>query len=186
MGNGLSVQQHESIGSILVRAKKRGSGRTWGRKYSTVVYLVLLAAATDHSSLITHLHFFMKALSLMIQGTGSGVGKSLITAAFCRIFADEGLSVAPFKAQNMALNSAITEGGAEIGRAQALQAEAARIAPTADMNPVLLKTAGESGSQVIITEKFVQQCRRANIMRTGTLHGVLLLRHMTGLQEGTT
>lgn len=95
----------------------------------------------------------MKALSLMIQGTGSGVGKSLITAAFCRIFADEGLSVAPFKAQNMALNSAITEGGAEIGRAQALQAEAARIAPTADMNPVLLKTAGESGSQVIIHGK---------------------------------
>lgn len=95
----------------------------------------------------------MKALSLMIQGTGSGVGKSFIAAAFCRIFADEGLSVAPFKAQNMALNSAITAEGAEIGRAQALQAEAARIAPTADMNPVLLKTAGESGSQVIIHGK---------------------------------
>lgn len=95
----------------------------------------------------------MKAKSLMIQGTGSGVGKSLITAAFCRIFADEGISVAPFKAQNMALNSAITAEGAEIGRAQALQAEAARIAPTADMNPILLKTAGESGSQVIIHGK---------------------------------
>jgi adenosylcobyric acid synthase len=95
----------------------------------------------------------MKAKSLMIQGTGSGVGKSLITAAFCRIFADEGRSVAPFKAQNMALNSAITAGGAEIGRAQALQAEAARVAPTADMNPILLKTAGESGSQVIIHGK---------------------------------
>jgi len=89
----------------------------------------------------------------MIQGTGSGVGKSLIAAAFCRIFADEGLSVAPFKAQNMALNSAITAEGAEIGRAQALQAEAARVSPTADMNPVLLKTAGESGSQVIIHGK---------------------------------
>jgi len=95
----------------------------------------------------------MKAKSLMIQGTGSGVGKSLIVAAFCRIFADEGLSVAPFKAQNMALNSAITAEGAEIGRAQALQAEAARVPPTADMNPVLLKTAGESGSQVIIHGK---------------------------------
>lgn len=94
-----------------------------------------------------------KARALMIQGTGSGVGKSLIAAAFCRIFADDGLSVAPFKAQNMALNSAITAEGAEIGRAQALQAEAARIAPTADMNPVLLKTAGESGSQVIIHGK---------------------------------
>jgi adenosylcobyric acid synthase len=95
----------------------------------------------------------MKTKALMIQGTGSGVGKSLIAAAFCRIFADEGRSVAPFKAQNMALNSSITAEGAEIGRAQALQAEAARIAPTADMNPILLKTAGESGSQVIIQGK---------------------------------
>ena len=94
-----------------------------------------------------------KARALMIQGTGSGVGKSLITAAFCRIFADEGRSVAPFKAQNMALNSAITADGAEIGRAQALQAEAARIAPTFDMNPILLKATGESGSQVIIHGK---------------------------------
>ncbi|HSW65091.1 MAG TPA: cobyric acid synthase [Dissulfurispiraceae bacterium] len=94
-----------------------------------------------------------KARALMIQGTGSGVGKSLIAAAFCRIFSDEGISVAPFKAQNMALNSAITAEGAEIGRAQALQAEAARIEPTADMNPILLKTAGESGSQVILHGK---------------------------------
>lgn len=90
------------------------------------------------------------AKALMIQGTGSGAGKSLIAAAFCRIFSDSGIRVAPFKAQNMALNSFITREGGEIGRAQALQAEAARVAATVDMNPVLLKASGEIGSQVII------------------------------------
>ncbi|NTU42218.1 MAG: cobyric acid synthase [Nitrospirales bacterium] len=91
--------------------------------------------------------------SLMIQGTGSGAGKSLMVAALCRIFRDMGLSVAPFKAQNMALNSHITADGGEIGRAQALQAEAAGIEATVDMNPVLLKVAGERGCQVIIHGK---------------------------------
>jgi adenosylcobyric acid synthase len=90
------------------------------------------------------------AKALMIQGTGSGAGKSLIVAALCRIFSDEGIRVAPFKAQNMALNSFITVEGGEIGRAQVLQAEAARIEPATDMNPVLLKASGDMGSQVII------------------------------------
>ncbi len=90
------------------------------------------------------------AKALMIQGTGSGAGKSLIAAAFCRIFRDMGLKVAPFKAQNMALNSYITVEGGEIGRAQALQAEAAGVEPSVDMNPVLLKASGEMGSQVVI------------------------------------
>ncbi len=93
------------------------------------------------------------AKALMIQGTGSGAGKSLIAAAFCRIFRDKGLRVAPFKAQNMALNSYITSEGGEIGRAQALQAEAAGIEPSVDMNPVLLKASGETGSQVVLQGK---------------------------------
>ena len=92
----------------------------------------------------------MIARTLMIQGASSSVGKSLLTAALCRIFARRGLRVAPFKAQNMSNNAAVCHDGSEIGRSQAMQAAAAGIEPTADMNPVLLKPEADSRSHVIV------------------------------------
>ena len=88
--------------------------------------------------------------ALMWCGTGSDVGKSVLTAGFCRILSNRGIAVVPFKSQNMALNSAVTPEGGEIGRAQAVQAEACRIPPHVDMNPVLLKPNSDTGSQVIV------------------------------------
>lgn len=90
------------------------------------------------------------AKSIMIQGTMSNAGKSLIAAGLCRIFAQDGYRVAPFKSQNMALNSYITKDGLEMGRAQVVQAEAAGIEPDARMNPILLKPTTDVGSQVIV------------------------------------
>lgn len=89
----------------------------------------------------------------MLQGTASNVGKSLLTAALCRIFMQDGMKVIPFKSQNMALNSYITEEGLEMGRAQVFQAEAAGLKPSVKMNPILLKPSSDRRSQVIINGK---------------------------------
>lgn len=94
-----------------------------------------------------------KAKNLMILGTGSDVGKSILVAGLCRILKEDGFRVAPFKAQNMALNSFITPEGGEMGRAQVVQAEAAGLEPHVDMNPVLLKPTSDVGSQVIVHGK---------------------------------
>ena len=90
------------------------------------------------------------ALNIMLQGTMSNAGKSLLAAGLCRIFRQDGYRIAPFKSQNMALNSFITADGGEMGRAQVVQAEAAGIAPDVRMNPILLKPTTDVGSQVIV------------------------------------
>lgn len=98
----------------------------------------------------------------MIQGTGSGVGKSVITAGFCRQFFLDGWKVAPFKAQNMSLNSFVTEDGGELGRAQAYQAEACGIKPHVSMNPILMKPSGDNMSQVIVMGKVTENRNAKN------------------------
>ncbi|MHB8342140.1 MAG: nucleotide-binding protein, partial [Mycobacteriales bacterium] len=88
--------------------------------------------------------------ALLVAGTASGAGKSVVTAGLCRHLARRGVKVAPFKGQNMSLHSMVTRDGSEIGRAQAMQAAAARVEPEARMNPVLLKPGNDRSSQVIL------------------------------------
>lgn len=105
------------------------------------------------------------AVNIMIQGTMSNAGKSLIAAGLCRIFAQDGYRVAPFKSQNMALNSCVTEEGLEMGRAQAVQAEACGVKPSVLMNPVLLKPSTDVGSQVIVMGKVRANMKAADYFR---------------------
>lgn len=100
--------------------------------------------------------------ALMIQGTGSNIGKSMLVAGLCRAARSRGLSVAPFKPQNMSNNAAVTADGGEIGRAQALQAQACGLAPTSDMNPVLLKPESERGAQVIVQGRWLTSTHAAD------------------------
>lgn len=99
------------------------------------------------------------AKAIMIQGTTSNAGKSILAAALCRIFTQDGYKVAPFKSQNMALNSFITEDGLEMGRAQVVQAEACKIKPDVRMNPILLKPTSDQGSQVIVNGEVMGNMR---------------------------
>ena len=103
--------------------------------------------------------------AIMLQGTGSDVGKSVLVAGLCRLFTNRGLKVLPFKPQNMSNNAAVTHDGGEIGRAQALQAQACRVAPTTDMNPVLIKPQSDTGAQVVVHGRVIGQIAAGDYQR---------------------
>jgi adenosylcobyric acid synthase len=111
--------------------------------------------------------------ALLVAGTTSDAGKSVVTAGLCRWLARQGVAVAPFKAQNMSLNSFVTRAGEEIGRAQAAQARACGIEPEAAMNPVLLKPGSDTGSQLIVLGRAVMETDAARYWNGGTQRSLL-------------
>ena len=121
------------------------------------------------------------AKNLMIQGTMSNAGKSIVTAGILRVLKQDGYKAAPFKSQNMALNSYVTRDGYEMGRAQVMQAEAAMIEPDIYMNPILLKPTSDVGSQVIVNGTPLKICRQRNISSIKRSLYRILCRHMTSL-----
>ncbi len=133
----------------------RAVGSTAGRR--SAVPPISGIQSTQHSSIPVFQHssegIGKPVPAIMFQGTSSNAGKSVLTAAFCRILLQDGYRVAPFKAQNMSLNSYVTREGGEMGRAQVMQAQACRLDPDVRMNPLLLKPNSETGSQVILNGK---------------------------------
>lgn len=126
----------------------------------TLIFLtpmhVLTHVCITFAGLKTSYHMQKNKLRpIMFAGTGSDVGKSVLAAGFCRIFMQDGYTPAPFKAQNMALNSFATPDGLEIGRAQAVQAEAAGLPPHTDMNPLLLKPQSDQTCQVVLNGRAI-------------------------------
>ncbi len=121
--------------------------------------------------------------ALMLQGTGSNVGKSLITAGLCRAYTRRGLSVRPFKPQNMSNNAAVTVEGGEIGRAQALQALACEVEPSVDMNPVLLKPETETGAQVVVRGVRAETLKARDYMAKRAAYLPAILESFAALQD---
>lgn len=123
--------------------------------------------------------------NIMIQGTSSSVGKSILAAAFCRIFTQDGHSVSPFKSQNMSLNSHVTVEGHEMGRAQVLQAEACRKVPNVNMNPILLKPTADHQSQVIVMGKVLKDMNAADYFLYKSELKELILTAYNGLSKNS-
>lgn len=131
--------------SINIKVLGRGGMGAWGKGGETLLKKGFLLPSPSISRRRP-----CHTPALMLQGTSSNAGKSILAAAYCRIFRQDGYSVAPFKAQNMSLNSGVTAAGDEMGRAQIVQAQAALVDPDARMNPILLKPHSDTGSQVVV------------------------------------